>query len=89
VPTLAETVVPGFNSISWIGLFAPAGTPREIVEKIAADVRDIVADEAVKGRIAALGGVPRTNTPAQFARMVDDDRKRYAQIIADRKISAE
>ena len=89
VPTLAETVVPGFNSISWIGLFAPAGTPREIVDKIAADVRDIVADEAVKGRIAALGGVPRTNTPAQFARMVDDDRKRYAQIIADRKISAE
>jgi hypothetical protein len=49
----------------------------------------VIADDSVKGRIAALGGVPRTNTPAQFAKMVDDDRKRYAQIIADRKISAE
>jgi tripartite-type tricarboxylate transporter receptor subunit TctC len=89
VPTIAETVVPGFNSISWIGLFAPAGTPNEIVEKIAKDVADIVGNEDVKNRIVALGGVPRTNTPAQFARMVDGDRKRYAKVITERQISAD
>jgi tripartite-type tricarboxylate transporter receptor subunit TctC len=89
VPTIAETVVPGFNSISWIGLFAPAGTPKEIVDRIAEDVRDIVADESVKNRIVALGGVPRTNTPAQFAKMVDEDRKRYAKVINERKITAD
>ncbi len=89
VPTLAETVLPGFNSISWIGLLAPAGTPRDIVEKISADVREIVASEEVKNRLVDLGGVPHANTPAQFAEMIDADRKRYAQIIKDRKITVE
>lgn len=89
VPTVAESAVPGFNSISWIGLFAPAGTPKEIVDKIAADVRGAVAADDVKGRLVELGAVPSTNTPAQFAAMVDADRKRYAKIIADRKISTD
>jgi len=87
VPTLAESAVPGFNSISWIGLFAPTGTPKEIVDKVAADVRDVVAAEDVKNRLVALGAVPSTNTPAQFAQMIDSDRKRYAKIIQDRKIT--
>ena len=46
VPTLAESVVPGFNAISWIGLLAPAGTPPDVVDKIAADVRAVLADDA-------------------------------------------
>ncbi len=89
VPALAEGTVPGFNSISWIGLLAPAATPREIVEKISADVREIIASDEVKGRLTELGGVPRANTPAQFAEMIEADRKRYAQIIRDRKISVD
>jgi tripartite-type tricarboxylate transporter receptor subunit TctC len=89
VPTLAEGAVPRFNSISWIGLLAPAGTPRDIVEKIAADVRDIVASDEVKNRLIELGGVPRTNTPAQFAEMIAADRQRYATIIRDRKITVD
>ena len=51
VPTLAETVVPGFNSISWIGLLAPAATPKDVVEKISADVREVLAADDVKGKI--------------------------------------
>ena len=89
VPALAEGTLPGFNSISWIGLLAPAGTPKDIVEKISADVRDIVASDEVKSRLTELGGVPRANTPAQFAQMIDSDRKRYAQIIRDRKITVD
>jgi tripartite-type tricarboxylate transporter receptor subunit TctC len=89
VPTLAETVAPGFNSISWIGLFAPAGTPAQIVDKISADVRAIVNNDEVRNRIAGLGGVPRTSTPAEFARMIADDRSRYAKIILERKITVE
>jgi tripartite-type tricarboxylate transporter receptor subunit TctC len=89
VPTLAESGLPGFNSISWIGLLAPAGTPRDIVEKISADVREIVASDDVKNKLVDLGGVPRANTPAQFAEMIDADRKRYAQIIKDRKITVD
>lgn len=89
VPTLAEGAVPGFNSISWIGLLAPAATPRDIVEKISADVREIIASEEVATRLTGLGGVPHANTPAQFTAVIDADRKRYAQIIRDRKISVD
>jgi tripartite-type tricarboxylate transporter receptor subunit TctC len=89
VPTLAETAVPGFDSISWIGLLAPAGTPREIVDKIATDVRDVVAADDVRTRLSDLGGVPRTNTPAQFAQMIAADRERYARIIRERGITVE
>jgi tripartite-type tricarboxylate transporter receptor subunit TctC len=89
VPTLAEGAVPKFNSISWIGLLAPAGTPKDIVDKIAADVRDVVASDEVKNRLIELGGVPRTNTPAQFTDMIAADRKRYADIIRDRKITVD
>ena len=89
VPTLAESALPGFNSISWLGLLAPAGTPADIVEKIAADVRAVLAADDVKSRFVALGGVPRGSTPAQFEQLIVADRKRYAQIIKDRKITAE
>ncbi len=89
VPALAEGTLPGFNSISWIGLLAPAGTPREVVEKISADVRELIASDEVKSRLIELGGVPRANTPAQFAQMIDADRKRYAQIIRERRITVD
>ena len=89
VPTLSEGVLPGFNAISWLGLLAPAGTPPAIVEKIAADVRSVLADESVKARFVSLGGVPRTTTPQEFTQLIAEDRRRYAQIIRDRKISTE
>ena len=89
VPTLAEAGLPGFNSISWLGLLAPAGTPAEIVDKISADVRAVLADEAVRARYVALGGVPRGTTAAEFAKLIDSDRARYAQIIRERKITVD
>lgn len=87
VPTLAEAALPGFNSISWIGLLAPAGTPREIVDKVSADVRELVAREDVREKLVQLGAVPAASTPAQFSALIDNDRKRYAQIIRERKIT--
>ncbi|RZL64814.1 MAG: tripartite tricarboxylate transporter substrate binding protein [Variovorax sp.] len=89
VPTLAEGVAPGFNAISWIGLLAPAGTPPDVQDRIAADVRAVLADEAVKARFVALGGVPRATTPAEFGKLIADDKARYAQIIRARKITIE
>jgi tripartite-type tricarboxylate transporter receptor subunit TctC len=71
VPALAEKTILGFNSISWIGLLAPAGTPREVIDKIAADVRDVVGADDVRSRIVELGGVPRATTPAQFAQLIE------------------
>jgi tripartite-type tricarboxylate transporter receptor subunit TctC len=89
VPTLAEGVIPGFNAISWIGLLAPAGTPQEVQDKIAADVRAVLSDEAVKARFVGLGGLPRATSPQEFSKLIADDRTRFAQIIRSRKITVE
>jgi tripartite-type tricarboxylate transporter receptor subunit TctC len=89
VPTLAEAALPGFNSISWIGLLAPAGTPKDLVEKISSDVRAVVSSEKIQSRLTGLGAVPAGSTPAEFERLIASDRKRYGQIIRDRKISTE
>ena len=89
VPTLAEGSVPGFNSISWIGLLAPAGTPASLVEKISADVRDVVEMPDVKNRLIELGGIPKASLPADFSKFIDNDRKRYTAVIKTRGITTD
>lgn len=89
VPTLAEGAMPGFNSISWIGLLAPAGTSEALVEKVSADVRELMANEELKRRYVDQGAVPAADTPAQFRALIEADRKRYAQIIRDKGINAD
>ena len=89
VPTLTESGLPGFNSISWIGILAPAGTPKETVDKISGDVRVVLADEGVNARLVSQGAVPAGSTPEQFAHLIEADRKRYTQIIRDRKITVD
>jgi len=89
VPTLAESALPGFNSISWIGILAPAGTPKDIVDKVAADLREVLSAEDTKKKLLDLGALPAPNTPAQFARLIDDDRRRYAKIIQERGITVD
>jgi tripartite-type tricarboxylate transporter receptor subunit TctC len=89
VPTIAEAGIPGFNSISWIGLLAPAGTPDTIVAKIADDVRAILAVPDVRERLTAQGAVPVGSTPAEFATLIAADRARYAKIITEKNIKAD
>ena len=89
VPTLAETVLPGFNAISWLGLLAPAGTPPEIIDKVAADVRSVLADETVKTRLASLGALARATSPQELGQLIADDRARYGEIIRSRHITVE
>ena len=89
VPTIAESGLAGFNSISWIGFLAPAATPAAIVEKVAADTRKVVGLAEVRDRLAGQGAVPIGSTTAEFAALIANDRARYARIIADRGIKAE
>jgi len=89
VPTLAESGLAGFNTGSWIGLVAPAGTPKDIIEKVARDVREIVTSAEVRDQLVAQGATPVGGTPSEFAALIDNDRKRYAQIIKERNITAE
>jgi tripartite-type tricarboxylate transporter receptor subunit TctC len=89
VPTLAETVLPGFNSSSWIGLLAPAGTPRAVVDRIAADVGEVMKQPELRQQFIDQGAVPVGGTPAQFQALIDNDRARYAKIIREKSITVE
>ena len=76
VPTLQESGVSGAESGSWIGLLAPAGTPREIVDKISDDLRQAVASPEIQQQLLAQGAVAKGGTPADFAQLIAADRKR-------------
>jgi tripartite-type tricarboxylate transporter receptor subunit TctC len=86
IPTLAEAALPGYETGSWIGLLAPAGTPATITEKIAADVRDIVGEAETRERFISQGALPRAMTQAQFVTLIAAEKKRYAKLIADKNI---
>jgi tripartite-type tricarboxylate transporter receptor subunit TctC len=89
IPTLADTVLPGFNSSSWIGLLAPAGTPQAVVDKIAADVREAMQLPELRQQFIDQGAVPVGSTPAQFQSLIDNDRRRYATIIQEKNIAVD
>ena len=81
-PTVAEAGVPNFNFNLWTGMFAPAGTPPEIVDKIAKDIQRAWADPEVKARLAKIGLEPMPMTPAEFKAFVKaemDDATRVLQ----------
>jgi tripartite-type tricarboxylate transporter receptor subunit TctC len=87
VPTLAESGYPGYEASSWIGLLAPAGTPAALVEKMAADIREVVARPDVRERFVAQGATPEAEGPAHFKGVIDADRVRWSKIIKDRGIT--
>ena len=70
VPTLAESGVPGFEYTFWNGLWAPAGTPAAVAEKIARDLAQVMSMGDVRERLARLGAEPMAMTPAEFSRFV-------------------
>ena len=89
VPTAAESGLPGYNSISWIGLLAPAGTPQPIVDKIATDVNAVLTEPATRQQFVDQGAIPVGSTPAQFKALIDADRVRYGKIIVEKDIKLE
>jgi tripartite-type tricarboxylate transporter receptor subunit TctC len=89
VPTLQESGVTGAESGSWIGLLAPAGTPKAIVEKISKSLQQAVALPEVQQQLIGQGALAKSGTPADFAQLIATDRKRYARIIIDNKLTAD
>ncbi|WP_417284700.1 Bug family tripartite tricarboxylate transporter substrate binding protein [Comamonas sp.] len=88
VPTVAETV-PGFKSISWVGVLAPAKTPQATIDRLAAAIRDTVAQPEIASKLNEQGAVAKTTTPAQFAALIQADYNTYAQLITEKGITAE
>jgi tripartite-type tricarboxylate transporter receptor subunit TctC len=81
VPTIAEAGVPGFEAASWFGLFAPAKTPRPVVERLNAEVRKALADPEVQKRFAEIGGEIRLYTPEEFGAFVKGELERWAPVV--------
>jgi tripartite-type tricarboxylate transporter receptor subunit TctC len=81
VPTIAESGLPGFDYNLWIGLYAPAGTPPEIVDKINADVAKMLGTPDVKERLAALGAEPMVMSPAEFRKFMRDEIEDSAKVV--------
>ncbi len=86
VPTVAESGYPGYRAITWNGLMAPAGTPKPIIEKIAAEMARATKDANFVGRLASLGADPLGNSPQEFAALIAADLKTWAEAAAGVKL---
>lgn len=81
IPTVMESGYPEFNVVTWFGLFAPADTPKAIVDKLNAEVVKAVKSPEVNEQLQKLGATPTTNTPAEFRKLVESDRDRWAKVV--------
>jgi tripartite-type tricarboxylate transporter receptor subunit TctC len=80
VPTIGETIK-GFEATGWQGLYAPAATPRAVVDKIAAEVKRIFGDPGVKAALENVGGEPAAMTPEAFAAFARTERDKWAEVV--------
>ena len=88
VPTFAESGVRGVEATSWYGVAAPAGTPPEIVRRLAADIARAVASQDLNAKYVAEGVEPETNTPAEFSAFLRAEVTRWGQAVKDAGITA-
>src|SRR5262245_26230786 len=82
VPTINESGVPGFEAVLRYGLVAPRGTPAAVIDRLNAELRTLVATDAVKQRIAAEGGDPLTSSPAEYDSDIEREAGRWGGVIA-------
>jgi len=82
VPTISEGGVPGYESDTWYGLWAPAGTPPEVIEKINASVREALRSESVSSRILELGMEPGGESPSQLVELIQREMVKNEKTIA-------
>ena len=84
LPTIAESGLPGFDLTTWFGIFAPAGTPPEVVAKLNAEIAKALSAKDLAERLAAMGTVPpENNTPERFAAFVRSEAAKYARVVKD------
>lgn len=89
VPTFAEAGMPGYNVVSWHGLVAPAGTPKDVIARLNAETVKALATPQIKERFAALGVDPAGSTPEQFAAEITSDLARWGEIVKRTGLRAE
>ncbi|MCX7683740.1 MAG: tripartite tricarboxylate transporter substrate binding protein [Acetobacteraceae bacterium] len=88
VPTVAEAAVPGFAMEEWVGLFAPTGTPREIVARMQQAIAQVLGDAEVRRRLDAIGAEPLGSTPEAFAAFLAEARAAARTLVREANIRA-
>jgi tripartite-type tricarboxylate transporter receptor subunit TctC len=88
IPTVAEAGLPGFEAVSWFGLFAPHNTPSDIVAKINADVRKVFEDAEFREKFLATNMFePIISSPEQFSAFIQKDAQKWRNVINTAKVS--
>jgi tripartite-type tricarboxylate transporter receptor subunit TctC len=88
IPTAAEAGVPGYEATIWLGVMAPAGTPKPVVDKLNAEIAKVIARPDVKDAWAKQGAVPMSMTPAEFETYLKGDIEKWAKVVATAGIKA-
>jgi len=89
IPTVAESGVPGYETASWYGVLAPAGTPRSIIDKLSREIVKITHMPDVRERMTSEGAEPAGNTPEEFAAHIKRELARWAKVIKQARIRPE
>ena len=88
-PTFIEQGFKDFTGSTWAGVLAPAGTPREIVQRLNAELNKLVASDEIKARLDAMGTVPGGGTPEDFNRFIDAETAKWAKVIKAAGVTAD
>jgi tripartite-type tricarboxylate transporter receptor subunit TctC len=83
LPTMAESGFPGFEAVPWFGLLAPAGTPKDIIDRLHAETVKTMAMPDVRKKFVELGLEQVGNTPAEFAAVIAKETPEWAKVIKD------
>ena len=89
VPTIAEAGVPGYEATSWFGMFAPAGTPKPVLDKLHAALIKVLNQADVKKKIAEQGGDVVAETPAQFAAFIQAESVKWGKVVKESGATAD
>ncbi|MGE5791349.1 MAG: Bug family tripartite tricarboxylate transporter substrate binding protein [Bacteroidota bacterium] len=89
VPTMAESGFPGFEMLSWYGLWGPPALPRDIVDRLALEVAMAVKSPEMQEKLASQGFLPKGSTAPEFAAYVKDEIAKYARIVKDANIKVD
>ena len=89
VKTIAEQGIKGYDAVSWGGLLAPRGTPAAVVERIAGEVKQILAEPDTQSRLLNAGAIAFYQSPAEMAGRIQQDYSRWGQLIRDKHIASE